>query len=66
MLTNFKGSSVEKFLRLLAGSHHVKVQFIPQEVLPSLKAIERSEKFIMQPKGYALIFCSDCIHTYLI
>ena len=50
MLINFKGSSQEKFSRLLAGSHHVIVRFIP--ALPSLVTIEKSEEFIIPPKGY--------------
>ena len=50
------GSSEEKLPKLIAGSHYVKVQFIPTEAnSPSLdlklKMIEKSEKFIMPPIG---------------
>ena len=49
MLANFKGLSVEKLPRLLAGNHHVTVQFIPTE--SSLKMIEKSVKLMMIEKS---------------
>ena len=50
------GSSEEKLLKLTAGLHDVKVQFIPTETNSSsldlkLKMIEKSKQFIMPPIG---------------
>ena len=57
------GSSEEKLPKLIAGSHYVKVQFIPTETdMLSLnlqfKTIEKSKNFIIPPIGttdYALV-----------
>ena len=42
-----------KFSRLLAGPHGIKVEFIPD--LQFQTTIEKSEEFLVQPKGYKLV-----------
>ena len=55
MLVNFKGSSIEKLVRLLAGDHRVIVQFDPTE--SSLKMIEKSKEFKIPLTGCILVTC---------
>ena len=44
------GSSEEKLPKLIAGSHYVKVQFMPSLDL-KFKMIEKSKEFVIPPIG---------------